>query len=65
MKKSGFNEAQIIAILKEPEAGKKVADLARSRRRDQSQRRGAIPPSAFSPLVFNFRRVSGQRFRDY
>ena len=29
MKKSRFNEAQIIAILKEHEAGKKVADLAR------------------------------------
>ena len=29
MKKSRFNEAQIIAILKEYDAGKKVADLAR------------------------------------
>jgi len=29
MKKSRFNETQIIAILKEHEAGKKVADLAR------------------------------------
>jgi putative transposase len=29
MKKGRFNEAQIIAILKEHEAGKKVSDLAR------------------------------------
>ena len=29
MKKSRFNEAQIIAILKEYDAGKKVANLAR------------------------------------
>ena len=29
MKKSRFNEEQIIGILKEHEAGKKVADLAR------------------------------------
>ena len=29
MKKSRFNEMQIIAILKDHEAGKKVADLAR------------------------------------